>query len=621
MKVRVGSQWTQPEGKVVLQPGEDLVVSGPGVTDVWWEQLPLTPHGAHFVPSGPLGDQLRKGAWSGRLTIRQASKTFSVRVERAPLRMSAADLAAMRESLADLAASFEDIGVFTETEVPGSRRAGQGGLKLERHDWLGLHEVLLRHLPPLLDKPLQVQRLEVGPTPACRARPGPRSTLAWKLRGAQAPVLAAHAVQGGSPSDYGWLAGLVRELGSHARERRRRRAEIDGAIKSADPWIPVQRDCQTWLRHPELSGRRPSGPPTWVLSRDVHGSRIMRAADRAGAVVGTGAAGSTRLARLQVADQAHLYELWMILSVVEVLRANFGFRFADGEPQRFRDYATFESGRARLVPMRLVRVVEGPAPGMKHTVRVTLEHEPCLPTKSGGHLTPDLLIRVSATGPYAKPPTSHIVDAKHRHELKRSTVVQTCLYKYQRRLQDAPTAAFVVAPGAEADLEAFMQDSDRRYGNNYGAEAIAHTQPPIYGLAFGSLCAAPVTAPLGIRQLLTVILQYHRSELRHVCGRCGSVATLQDIRLERTTQGHEANASGDARLDAHFDLMVSEYGEERVAGHLLRYRCASCSYEWARHRCGRGHVLMKHGELTPHVRLDGDFNVICSACGHSLARQ
>ncbi len=91
-------------------------------------------------------------------------------------------------------------------------------------------------------------------------------------------------------------------------------------------------------------------------------------------------------------------------------------------------------------------------------------------------------------------------------------------------------------------------------------------------------------------------------------------ARLEDVTL------HDPNAAADRRrIDvAHGDI---HRRDGSLTGDRITYHCRGCGYTWDRHRCARGHVLMKHGRLTLHRRVhpdDPDSNVVCSACGHAM---
>ena len=303
-----------------------------------------------------------------------------------------------------------------------------------------LHASMALHLPPLLRAPLRVQRLTAGVVRADRAALGPRAILARLVRGDQAAVLAARREERGSPPDYRWLAGLVLRLGQYVGQQQRNRRHLTTTGSDPSWWATAAKDIRGWLGHPELADRG-AGEPTWVLSRDVHGAAIMRALREedtlplVAGLAGTSAA-ALRLARAPVEDDTRLYELWVVLSVTEVLRQNFGFRFRDGEPQRFRDYVDYD-GNLRLKPMALQRKCPD-LRGNPVDVDIDIEHE-----RAFGALRPDLTMTVRA----GHRRSVHLLDAKWSWAVKDH--VQRTARGYFRRLRAADpdiVSSFVCLP-------------------------------------------------------------------------------------------------------------------------------------------------------------------------------
>lgn len=611
MSVRVCGAPVGDGARVTLNPQDPLWVEGGDLTAVVAGERPLVRIEDRFVPDGPLDHRLRMGGGSVplELHLRRPRRRWTITVELTPTRLPAEEVQALRDALGELAASFENPRVYADVEV-AIQGAGATGSRLATDpdaSLRALYDALRRHLPPLLDRPLRVQRIEPGPTPAARAQPTPGNLIARTLRGERAQVLAPRRVEGGSPADYGWLARLVGDLQAYAGRQLRNRGRLafDGADERVTWWHAAHNDCQHWRAHRELAGRAPASQPTWILSRDVHGAAIVRAAThpQVGLRLAGGDSGSAarRLARLQVAQETHLYELWVVLSVVEVLRQNFGFAFAAGEPQRLHDYAEVQDGRFRFRPMSLIRRCAGPD-GAPVGLRATVEHAPAMvPGDGGPPLTPDLALTVEPLDGGDR--TVHLLDAKYSRRSPLEQARGVALGKYLARLP--VTASFVALPTPKAALDRLMGQLDGRYHRRYPEHMEARDRAA-YGVAWGSIHAAPLSGQLGIRQFVTLALQYHRTELRHVCGQCGHGVSLDDMRLV-----HGGGAQ--RKLAAHRD---GPLGDQPVSPDLLEYHCPRCDYRWSRHRCYRGHVLMKHGRLTPHHQIDGDHNVACSACGH-----
>lgn len=625
--IAVNDQPVHDGDRVAMRTRDPLEVEGPRLVRVSIDTADLEAHDdGVFRPTGRLLQHLRHSTGEATLRIeRVGGEVLRVALVVEPVRLGADEVAQMRAALGALAASFEEPSLIAEvmTEVAdedGSRGEAVivGAQRDEEQTMRALFVALERHLPPLLDAPLKVQRLEAGPTPISRARLSPRSILARKLRGDRGQILDLRRVEGGAPGDYGWLAGLVATVEAYAGRRVRSRRSIafgadDEALRH---WRDALDQLAHWKNHPELAGRPQSGQPSWILSRSGHGAALMKQARAAHVqyrAIGRGASeGAIRqMVRMRVVDDAHLYELWVLLSIVEVLRENFGFVFADGEPQHFANYARFEGGRVAFEPIRLIHRGEG-LDGRPVELRALLEFEPEVAARSGGFKTPDIVLTIDGGAGDEDRRTVHVLDAKYSTRRALSHVEQTARGGYLQTLDPRPTGSYVVLPheGAEFSrvLEMFRQRRMRRLKwapkfFQYHDQEVEPGSP--YGLAWGAFHASPESGPLGIRQFVTIALQYHRTELRHICGQCGERLTLSDV-------GSKTAQSDRRKLRAHHDAM----DHEKISGDLLLYTCPRCRYQWSRHRCYYGHVLMKHGRLTPHRQIDADHNVECSVCGH-----
>lgn len=611
--IRVCGQPVRDGDRVVGYVDEPVLVEGSWLKSVRSSGHDWRRERNQWTPPGRVRHRIESTSGETAITIvDREGRRLRITLERVPVKLDAAQIRRLRDDLGQLALSFQDESVVAEVVLSGA--TGRGGRRSERA-WLALFAVLARHLPPLLESPLRVQRLAVGPVRLERAGISPRTLLARATRDGRGSVLAQRREEGRSTIDYGWIAQTLRGLQAFARRQVRGWARIafDGHDAGRARWQAVEQQVGRWLGHPVLGGlgARVVPKPTWTLTRHPHGAPIVRASGAlevtASHRIGRHDPATRRLMRAPIADDAHLYELWVVLRVVEILRLNFGFGFIDGEPQRFHDYGQYDESNQRwaLASMRLVRRCES-LDGRAIEVEATVHHEPELLVRGAAPRTPDLVLDIEANGWK----TRHGLDAKY---IKGDPLVAAHRVARRRYLEGtALHTCFLAIPSPTADLGAVATRLDAQHqARRYPGWAQAQYEvpdDPRYGVAWGTVFAAPGDDALGLRQFVTLALQYHRTELRHICANCGTPATLDDV----------DGPSNDADLlDAHFDVVRAD---GRPSPALIEYHCAGCDYSWSRHRCLHGHVLMKHGKFTPHRQIDGDHNVACSACGHRVQR-
>jgi len=255
---------------------------------------------------------------------------------------------------------------------------------------------------------------------------------------------------------------------------------------------------------------------------------------------------------------------------------------------------------------------EGKDPfGTPLRLKATVAHEPSLPADGGTRLTPDVVLTVEGGRPGKETRTVHVLDAKLRDEPFR-LAREVARNKYHAHLVERPMGSYVILPVAASELWKlllFMPDEEK---------ASMATGTGAHGFAWGCLQARPGSRTLGIRQFLAIALQYHRWEFRNVCSNCGGVVGLRDMDFQP--------AENDTRTfvdvaEAHRDTTDAE--GMLLAHGRLTYACTSCGHRWSRQTCPRGHLLMKHGQLTPHPKRKGlpgdpDYNVVCCVCGDAM---
>ncbi len=625
-----------PDGgaAVVLSTAEPLVVAGSGIQAVCvegWESHPFEDTGDGWAPPPQLRHRLET---AGRLTLAIATVEGDRRipVDREPVKLSPDELAVLLADLGELSLSFEDPDIYGELWSAASSESRAARTRDERMQ--ALADALGLHLPPLLARPLRTLAFESGPVPVSRARPSPRTLIERKLHPERTHVLGIAAVEKPSEVDYRWLRVVTEATATYAARRVRAYGDIrDQARPERDPWRAHLDHLRAALGHQALRSvpRGRATEPTWSLTRSVHGGAIYRAVEDAEVRERIHAArdwtpGIENLSLFPVADHSHLYELWVFFSLVEILRARFGFRFVDPEPQWVADYVRYvpeARGWQFTRPVELAlttTALDGETP---IRMRATLRHEPRLDARKASHLTPDVHLVLEGGEDGRERRTVHVLDAKYSVTDPLTHARDTARRKYLEDLAERPTTSFVALPSPDAGTRALMTRIDqlqRTRGDWRGERASLAVQATgRHGLAWGAVDARPgPDGSLGLRQFLTLALHYHRSELRHLCGQCGHVLTLDDLHVRPAGATRYTSASTDERkLAAHGDGGLGAW--DTPSADELVYGCPDCGHEWRRHACRTGHVLLKYGALTPHRRLDdADGNVVCSVCGHYL---
>ncbi len=553
--LRVCDRVLEPGGHLLLSPAEVLMVRGRSVVGAQIAGLEgrFERRRGAFLPEPKLQRALKRGEWT-LVVHRRRAPAIKVQIEIRALSLPSRDVTALLEQLETLVASFEDPSVVDEVSI-GRGHGPEARMR-------ALHETLRLHVSTLLERPTT------------------------------------------APPDRAWLGGLIGAVQAFADRRLRSWTRLDGAPDPGSAfWRAARAEALGWRRRLGTN-LQPSQGPSPALTRDPRGSAIVRAAQDADA-------GGRRALRHDLTrrpiDHGALYELWCLLQVVEVLRENFKFSFAEGEPQRVLDHATYDdrSRRWRFDTLRLVRAANGPD-GAQLSLRATLRHKPTTRQKRGSPLRPTLSLVIQGEGLR----TEHLLSARWTEQEPLALGDHVARDELLHGPRRTPTAAFVVLPTPRAELGRTMAHLDERYDARYPKDSVV-SERPIYGVTWGTLYAGP-HGGMGLRQFVTLALQYHRTELRHVCGQCGLATDLGHMDLPR------GGALG-VLLGAHHDR--PEVGRA-VSTRYLRYTCRDpeCGYGWSRHACARGHVLMKHGALTPHCqRGEVDLNVVCSACGHFKA--
>ncbi|MFH1464770.1 MAG: hypothetical protein ABIO70_10325 [Pseudomonadota bacterium] len=635
MPFTVGGLPATADGTAVALSTRDLLnVEGEAVAAAWmegFEDQPFTRSGSTWTPPAALQHRLDT---AGRLylVVVDGNRRVRVPVDRSPVKLTDEELRLLLAELRDLSLSFENPSIYADldTAAPLGRRAARS----PEERMAALFEALDRHLPPLLERPLRVLGLETGAVPAARARPSPRTLIQRFLAPERTHILGVAQREQTSEVDYLWLRAVAEAVTAYAARRSRIHQDIrDEPREQESPWLARHGRLSRMLAHEELahltSGR--PGRPSWILTRSVHGGAIMRAADEAQVderhiAASEWRGGVENLALFPVADHGHLYELWVFFSLVELLRGRYGFRFVDPEPQWVADYVAYsaEGGNpgwrfVRPVLLALDTVsVDGRTP---IRLRVELRHGPSLAREGGGALTPDVWMLVEGGEEGRERRTIHVLDAKFSGQDPLDHARETARRKYLSGLADRPVSAFVALPSPAAQTRALMGRLDglfRSGGGGAGEMSSLATGPGRrYGFAWGAVDARPGPGGvLGLRQFLTLAFQYHRWELRHLCSQCGNLLTAADLDVWPAGATKYAQATdADRVLAAHRDEPLVAGGG--VSMDELTYRCRRCRHSWRRHTCRNGHLLLKHGALTPHRRLDdADGNVVCSVCGH-----
>jgi len=545
-------------GRADIETAADLRIWGEGVTAV------AGPAGISFLkgedgaylPPPSLLDRLRQTSGTIELIVTLGGRETRVTVEHRTRRLQATELAALRAAVGALALSHEQEAAL---EAPLPLAADEQGSinevgEVGAASWgvANLFQTLERYLPLLLDQPLSARRLERGRIPVERARLTPQILLARKFQPTQRLTIGQRVRESIPSTDYAWLRSIVSLVAMHAESTARLRTSIrddPNSERALKDWSRPLRKLRTWLAHPLLSGALdlPPANPSWVLDRSVPGAAIVRAVrlsplkDQVGGDGWSQCSTSHRLTRLPVANDAHLYELWTFLSVVDVLRNKFGFQWEDEVGRDLRAEARHDrrSGKWSLPTARLVW--RGPDPfGLQLELKATIRHEPRVRNRYGGYFTPDLVMWLSGGVPGEERTTCHVLEAKWRsrpHQLAREVARD----RYLWGLDPQPCSVFVALPSAGAELARLvsaLSASQRR------TTAIARTsgEAATHGFAWGCISARPVSigdedcgtgarhpGHFGIRQFVTMALQYHRWELRHVCSNCGAALGRHDM--------------------------------------------------------------------------------------------
>ncbi len=629
-------------GPLQLPRGEDVIVAGAEVASV------------RHVDGTPLvrtaqGHRL-DGKWqravnqtSGTLDLLvelRTGRVVPVRIEfQSPL-LSASQVASLRQELGELAISFDETALRANLEVGEARVSTAGGPSGPTAGAVAttstgsggvehLYGVLEEHLPELLASPLRARAYQVTAVPLRDAPPSTQNLIARKLLGDAHRVLDHASVETIPRRDYAWLLRVLQLLEAHASGARRLDTSIADRpmLRSGDGWATRLEQLRRWTAHPLLADVTEAAPefPSWALSRSVPGASILSAWQGAGLSAHGGTDGlrfrtGQRMFRLPVHEDCHLYELWVFLGILEVLRGKFGFRLAAGAAGELDSYASYDrAGRWRFAPVRLEWRGEDPF-GRQILLDAEVAHEPEIEARQGPPRTPDLVLTIRGGRVGAERRTVHVLDAKFSVQSPAEQAKKVARKRYLEGLRLQPDAAYVVLPSADAEMAALMARLPVRQWTSMGLRTTAR---PVHGFAWGSLRAAPGDSSVGLRQFVTLALQYHRTELRHVCGNCGTPAALSQLDYLPTRM--EAERGLASAEDAHVDSLVEggRRAGELVARGRLTYSC-SCGHEWSRQACQEGHLLMKHGRLTPHVRVgpvgqDPDYDLRCGICGLSRA--
>jgi len=637
MAFTVGGQRVPEEGAPIRLTTRDLLrVEGSGVNEAWIEGLEAHPFAAcerGLVPPPTLQHRLDTAGRIYVVVVEEHSRT-RVTIDRIPVKLTGSELEHLLADLRELTLSFENPGIYAEMET--STELGRQEPQSHEERMEALFEALDRHLPPLLERPLLVLTLETGAVPAARARPSPRVLIQRFRAPERSHVLGVAQKEQASTVDYLWLRAVTESVAEYAGRRCRLYQDIrDSSEAAVGSWVARRNRIEDLLTHEELARLVPgrSGRPSWILTRSVHGSAIVRAVDEAQVddrhlSASDWSAGVENLALFPVADHGHLYELWVFFSLVELLRGRFGFRFVDPEPQWITDYVAYsnEGGNPgwRFVRPVLLELTTLSVDGQTSIqLRVELRHGPSLQRRGGGTLTPDVWLVVSGGELGRERRTIHVLDAKYSSQDPLDHARATARQKYLRSLADTPISAFVALPSARASTRALMGRLDHLFRTSSGRAgeitSLATGADRRYGFAWGSVDARPgAVDSLGLRQFLALALQYHRFELRHFCSQCGNTLTMEDLSVWPAGATKYTRATDKERiLCAHRDEVLG--AGNTVSMDELTYRCPRCEHTWRRHTCRNGHVLLKHGALTPHRRLDdAERNVVCSVCGHYL---
>jgi hypothetical protein len=621
-----------------LTTSEPLCVEGDGVRGAHVEgradlRFVRDETGVWFPPSGLMNYAREPGI--SILVLDLGVMWIRVVLRRQPVKLDGQQLRLMLTDLGKLAISFENPTVYTEVptatvDLPPLKSVGISQTREEKMRALG--DALIKYLPPLLDRPLRILAFESGVVRVERAKLGPQAILQRVVSPERRSILGVALRERPSLIDYSYLAGLLDNVNNYALERRRAWSNIRDTPIDQDRWAERLAKLETLAAHPVMASATRMGAqePTWALSRSVHGGEIIAASHGATKYLQLGrardfTAGIDNLALYPVSDHAHLYELWVFFSLVELLRTRFHFQFAEPEPRWVDDYVKYSSAASGHAGWQFCRPVvlktsfmsvDGVTPAR---LRVELQHSPSLARRGAGksELTPDIFLTVKGGERGREYETTHVLDAKFSHLDPLSHARSTAKRKYLEGLAVRPMTSFVALPTREAACQQMMLRLDRRFRGypRRRKEWASLAASDIHGFAWGTISAYPGEGGyLGLRQFLALVFEYHRTELRHLCGQCGGYLTMEDLDVRKAGATRRLRAGvSERKLAAHRDAAI-----DGVISHdELAYFCPTCDHLWIRHACRHGHVLMKYGGLTPHhTRDDADKNVVCSVCGH-----
>lgn len=616
---------TIPPGRVVeISTADLLTLEGTDIEAVWIVGVPDKPferEGDTWRPPSSVRNLLET-AGRLKLMVRTASGSHELAVDRAPVKLTEEELALMLRALRQLALSFEQPIIYGE--LSGSLRTDVRMASNEDERMSNLFEVIEQHLPPLLEMPIRILTYEAGAVPVHRVRPGPRTLIQQRLSPERTHVLGVAPRERPSEVDQRWLRAVVVATEQYAGYRERAFGDIRES-GHVDPWPERRQKLTAFLSHPVLQSRPGRiTRPTWMLSRSVHGAAILRAVEAAEVATALERTAQewqpelTDMGRFPVGDHSHLYELWVVLSLVEILRTRHNFCFLSSEKQLIDDYATYDNIKYnwKFKNIKLKCQTFGLDGTTPVHLMIELRHGSLIKSVSGNKLTPDISLVIEGGEFGQERRTIHVLDAKYSNKDPLEHARRTARDKYLDSLEERPTSSFVALPSNEAATRKLMGRLDHKYRTE-GIRTPEQTQLQTgahWGLAWGSIEARPGADSLGLRQFLSLALQYHRSELRHICSQCGQRLSLSDVEPIGAGATRSIKATPKDRiLAAHRDSTLNGV----FSIDELIYTCSKCSHSWRRHACYYGHVLFKSGALTPHVRRDdAERNVVCSVCGH-----
>ncbi len=555
--------------RVEVPEGVQLAVAGPlqGVWLLGKEQQPFILKKGTFVPQGELARRLLEPGEVVLVLLGTDNQTRNVVVARESTRLSLDELQALVTALGPLAQVLNGVQFAPGGSAPHARE----------------RELLLEHIPPLLRRPLRTLQVCTGAVASRRARPSPRALLQQQMEPERSYVLGVALAEGPDEADHAWLRSRIEAVVLACRTD-----EIE-----ADH--PDTETLEALLSHPSLAaGRAPPARPGWGLSRSVHGRALIAGLQDLEDETET-SRGPGNLSRYPLADSATLYELWILLSVVQCLTETFGF--VPSEPGEFADH--FEHDRTgrkwRMIrPIRLQRALLG-LNGTTQLLRAKVEYEPELRTRDHELRTPDVYLSVS--GPAGE--TRHVLDAKFS---KLRPTLHAVTVAHDRYLLDLrPHSSFVVLPMPEANFNLWFPRLEARC-RSQGPGHYELTNPQGQGLAWGTLLARPGHGkPKGIEQFLHLALMVHRWEMRHRCCGCGHLLGRGDI--------VGVDVTGPEALSDREPVGADPKG-------LLRYACPRCAMAWRRWICRFGHVVVDIPGITPLFTAPGAKLPGCPACGH-----